>query len=269
MENVPLLIFSLCMLVSVGTLLFTAIASFFHKTALFKLPLLVVLAVGAVGVLGSLLHLGRPLLAIGALGNLETSMLSREVFFSAAFLVVALLSYALVAIRAKKDALSKALLVISSGLGLIEIAYMSLSYRSTAIVAWDGWSLFFSAYAAAVVLGAAVFLLSSGEEGVGFQRSLGMVTLMAVAVQVSADTLWLIGMGQNPAQAARLSFMLLYGLSPLVCVKWLGMVGGVGCAFFLPWKSGRQRLLIAVGAALILIGEIAGRYLFYASMIAP
>lgn len=268
MENVSLLLFSLCMLMSAGTLLFTAVGSFVNKDALFKVPLLVAVGVGAVGLLASLLHLGRPLLAVSALGNLGTSMLSREVLFAAAFVGVALVACVLVMVRKKMDGLTRALLAVSAALGLAEIAFMSLSYGSTAVASWTGWELVLSTYAAAVVLGSALFLLLAKDEGACLRRALGMAALAAVAVQAAADSVWLVGLGQSPDQAARFSLAILYGLWPVMCVKWLGIVAGAGCVALPAKREGSNALLVA-GAVLVLAGEVAGRYLFYASMVAP
>jgi anaerobic dimethyl sulfoxide reductase subunit B len=140
LDELPLIIFTLCTQMAVGISLF----SFFSGP--FSLPILLLMLGGLIGLggLASILHLGNPLNAWRVLNHLKKSSLSREILmyglFGASWLACWLL-----------PGMGKLPLVVF-GVGLIY--YMSQVYRIKAIPAWNTWRTPLSFFLSAGVLGA-------------------------------------------------------------------------------------------------------------------
>lgn len=239
--------------------------------AVYRKSTVVLLGVSGAGLLASLFHLGRPLLAITALKHLSTSWLSREIFFSGGFFVLLLA----VVLLEKSAAVRKVLSGLAALSGVLAMISMSASYDATIYPAWQGWGTYAAFIGTAVLVGLGLvasliawFGRAVEAKAAALQRLVG-ATVVALGVGLVAYPLYLatLGAGGMEAQATlkllggefvwvlalRWAFTLVGGLVPLV-LTWRRMAAGKA-------TTG----LVYTAACFLLAGELAGRYLFYAT----
>jgi len=139
---------------------------------------------------------------------------------------------------------------------------------------WHGMNTFVDFYATTIAVGALIFLaIGLKELQNDDKRIFGFIILAAVILQASVAMPYAIGLGLN-GMAAQASSEILSRMSTVIGLKWLLILGGAG---LLIWptiqKAGTQGnksvsgIIYVAGAALV-CGQLIGRYVFYAAMIA-
>jgi DMSO reductase iron-sulfur subunit len=207
----------------------------------------------AVGLAGSTLHLGRPIHAYRAMKMWRRSWLSREVVLFGAF--------------AKAAGLFAAFLwfgwpgVVATGaaatlLGLAGVAASAFIYQVPSRPLWHSWRTFAQFFATCVITGSLV-AAACGLPGVPWP---------AIAVAASAANLtFLLAAYRTLATASspelRGAHRLLMGELRAIALGRVALLiaGGV----LLPVAPGAA----VAGLALVVAGELAGRYLFFAAAV--
>ncbi|SHN70591.1 dimethyl sulfoxide reductase anchor subunit family protein [Desulfitobacterium chlororespirans] len=264
MHELPLLTFTLCLQAAVGAVLWAVVFRIKAQDApLFKRNTLAALSLAAVGIVASLLHLGKPMLALTSMFNLATSWLSREIFFSGAFFGL-LLIFWWVERREKAPGVRTALGVITAGVGLIDIYAMARLYMESIMPAWQNANTLISFYATAIVLGGVVFYVTAGEQREKLPR-IDLMLWAVVLVQAAFALGYVASLGALTG-AGKETAALLAGSQATLILSWLFTLGGV---FLLSLsrtgKLAKQMSFLYLAMAVIVVGEIAGRYLFYVS----
>lgn len=274
MGETALLIFSLSMEASIGIMLFITLGKQLYTDKQFKYAAVISATSSVIGVLASLAHLGQPLSALNALSNLGSSWLSREVLFAGIFMGIAVV-YALVQyFKQDNQSLSTILRWTGSVVGLITVFSMAKLYTTTSVPVWHGINTFVDFYASTIAVGALIFLATSQSELQKVNKKIfGLIVLAAVIIQASVAVPYAIGLGLN-GSAAQASAQILNTMSVAIGLKWLLILGGAG---LLMWPTTQKAvtletksaagMIYAAGAALV-IGEIIGKYVFYAAMVA-
>lgn len=245
-----------------------------YKAKIFKGAIITTAVLSAIGVLASLAHLGRPFAALNSLSNLGSSWLSREVFLAGIFTGIALLYAIIQHFKSENNNLGNILIWTGSVVGFITAFAMAKVYTATSVAAWHGLNTFVDFYATTIVVGALIFLVTSLNELQNVDKKIfGFIILTAAIIQVVVAVPYAIGLGQN-GMAAQASAELLNSMSGIIGLKWLFILGG---ASILMWLTTRKvagtgemfngSMIYLAGAALI-VGEIIGRYVFYAVMVA-
>lgn len=274
MGEYPLLIFTICLQAAIGALVFITIEKqFFHKDNDFKLGILVVAILSVVGVIASFTHLGSPLHALNVLRGFGRSWLSDETILAAAFTGVAVLGALVQHFKPAAKGVNAALRWIGSILGLVVVFMMAQAYASASVPAWDGVNTFVDFYATAIATGAMVFLATGHKElSEGQKKFLPFIVLAVVAIQAAVAFPYAFNLAQN-GMAAEASAKILQGLYVEIALKWLLVLGG---AILLLWPVARKAGATAAGniasqiylaGAVLIVGEIIGRYVFYAAMV--
>lgn len=151
----PLLIFTLFAQLAVGIFLSVGIARIaFHADGTSKTltPLIVVtVPILAIGLCASILHLGNPLGAMGAIGNISLSWLSREVLFGA----LTLIGFAVTALLCAKERKRAAGVswLISGILSIAFLISMGCAYQMPTIPAWNTPITVLSNFCSAFLMG--------------------------------------------------------------------------------------------------------------------
>jgi len=287
MEHLALTIFSICLQAAIGIIFFVAIGKLINKDSIFKTAVVAAAGLAIVGLLASLFHLGRPLSALNSLAHFGSSWLSREIWFSGTFAGLTVIIALLVLFKPKAYRAIKVLVPISAIVGLIDVYVMASIYYYTCVPAWQHGSIFVEFYAAAISMGALLFLVLSLKETVKMQKIAALATGIAVVFQVVAMILYYVQLAGDSSLAAQGSISLLNSMDLAMIIKWSFILAGAGL-IFLAGKQ-REKVKIAMGkaasevaavaeagnkteviyiaAALLVIGQIVGRYLFYAVMI--
>lgn len=251
------------------------------------------LAIGPVMVLGllvSLLHLGNPLNAYRAVGNIGSSWLSREIFFGVLFAVLggafAIAQWRKMGSFAVRNVLAWAAALV----GLALVYSMASVYQISTVPAWNLWATPISFFATTLLLGVLAMGAAFVANYAYIQRKNPdcadqQCTLMREALRwiaVAAVVLLGIELLVVPLQVAYLaaaggtaakSAALMYGQFGLILALRLVLLftgAGVLGVFLYQYAQspGREKMLgyLAYGAfALVLVSEGLGRFIFYAT----
>ncbi len=215
------------------------------------------LAVAAIALNGATLHLGRPVYAYRALKMWRRSWLSREVLLFAAFSGVATV-YAAVLWLGMAGGV--ALGALTSLLGIAGVTASACIYRVPSRPAWNTPFTLLQCNLTAAALGPLLVAASGATDArwpVLAAAAMAAAQLLLVAVRfvrlIAADSIELKG------TARLLSTTLKW---PFLARGVLLAVGGV----VLPLVDGGSALLW-IALAVVFAGEVAGRYLFFVSVV--
>jgi anaerobic dimethyl sulfoxide reductase subunit C (anchor subunit) len=267
MENVSLILFTLCLQFSVGIALAAGIAGVVNKESKYTLALIVAAVLAIIGTLASLIHLGKPLSFMNSLSQFGDSWLTKEVWFAGIFTGVIVIA-AVVAVL-KKRMIAMILALVAAAIGLFEIFAMVSSYSFSSVPAWQSEALYIDFYAVALTAGIAVYLLLGGQEALKLQKWFGIVIVIVIALQVAFNVYYLTMLGASSSAAAAASMGQLAELWPANLIKWLSLIIG---AFLIVCPSKESATLIGkipliCGVILLVVGQVLSRCLFYAVMV--
>lgn len=285
MEQLALVIFSICIQAAIGMMVFVAIAKLVNKDGIYNPAVVTSAGLAIIGLLASLMHLGRPLSALNSLAQFGSSWLSREIWLTGSFTGLTVLAAILIFFKPSAKSAINALIPIAAVIGLADVYVMASVYNFTSVPAWKYSSIYVEFYAAAVSIGAVLFIALSRKEAANIRRTVTLTVAVAVVLQVAAMVLYYIQLGANESLAAQKSLSILSSMGETVAIKWLLILLGSGLLFF-PIKKGNTNvsagqaaievaattegtlsISIYIAAALLIVGQIVGRYLFYAIMI--
>lgn len=237
-------------------------------------PLAVIAVLLLLGMVVSLFHLGRPLMAYRAIINVGSSWLSREILFTVVYGLLGLLYIGVVSGRMKLAGWKGALgwLVALSGIGLVYS--MSRIYMIEAVPSWNTAATPVAFFAASLLLGgltAAVVYMTGGSAGgpaVAQAREriatwIGIGSVLLLGVQVGALLL-------VTGRLAEADMAAVQGTDVLTAVYLiLAFVGAGLCGTLLYGRTrqsgGSSNLagLTYVAFVLVLASQVVHRYLFY------
>lgn len=293
MREWALLIFSILTQLAVGMMLTLMIVRAYavrklgeeKAFQLTEVPFYAVAPIMVVALVASLFHLGKVMNIIGAVPNLGGSWMSREVVFAVTFMILA----AVFAFLQWRKIGAQSLTIvgwITAVVGLVVVYCMGMTYMLPAQPAWNTLATPINFYLAALLLGAlgsAVVLLVSyarmqnkGTEVESFVKNslqaIAIVGIILLGLEFLVLPLYLAFLSmQGTAALHSLSLMFSdYGL--VLALRVIFVFAGAGLlAAYLFRKasvSGDQKMLanLAYSAfALVLVGEILARFLFYAT----
>jgi len=229
---------------------------------------------GLVALTASLLHLGRPSRALKALRNLRTSWLSREVALFSAFSV---LSFAYAASLAASDwkggASTSVLGVLAVMVGVAGVYASARLYLVPARPVWNSRRTPVAFFATAVSTGPLVALLCldrsrlhpSAVAWLMVVAALGTIAQLAVQARLLAVVR--AGHDHQHQGTAQLLDGELHGLfrgRVTVALVGLALLMSAGAV---PLGGSAAGGRLATALVVITLGELAGRYLFYVSVV--
>ncbi|MGI1659632.1 MAG: dimethyl sulfoxide reductase anchor subunit family protein [Desulfitobacterium sp.] len=240
-----------------------------------------VTAVGPITVLAlvfSVFHLGDPLGAPRSILNLGSSWLSREILTAGGFFIL-WLAYWYLARQGKENSVLGWLTAL---LGLIAVFSMASIYSSSVRPAWDNantYIAFFGATIAMGVLGAAGAIAygmrgrSLSAEMTKSLKTMGYIGAAAVILPLIYLPLFISGLKGGDV-AAVASAEILTGSIGLLAISGLLLIVGIVILLYGLSKGGTQVKAVSSGTIflallLVLVGELMGRYLFYAIGVSP
>lgn len=283
MEEMALIIFTIGIQAAVGLMVFAALANYLDKDRAFRVAVVSAAGLAVIGLLASFLHLGQPLRAVNALAHFATSWLSREIWLTSMFTGLTVITALLLLFKPASKSMIQVLMTLAAVLGLLDVYAMASVYTSTSVSAWNYGAVPVEFYTAALSIGAVLFLALGGTKASTIRRPAMIITGIAIVLQVASMVGYYIQLGASSSLAAQQSLSLLSNMNSAMVVKWLFILLGVGLLFFPVQKSisisnsGQAAAEIAaaatssttlyLAAALLVIGQIVGRYLFFAIMI--
>ena len=294
-----LILFTILAQMSVGAFVGLGIVYFFVKRKAGEeqadrfsdRALLAIWPVMALGFLASLLHLGNPLNAYRAVTNLDTSWLSREILFG---LVFAILGFAFAILQWRKigsAAMRSVLAVLAAISGLMLVYSMSSVYLLPTMPSWNSVVTPLSFFTTTLMLGAlalgTAFVINYNivqkvnpeckeaqcELMRGTLRWIAIVTVVLVGVQLVLAPIYVSALSASGSDAALASTEMLIGeFGVAFALRLILVFVGAGVFGVFLYQNalspGNEKVLAnyAYGAfVLVLIAEIIGRFLFYAT----
>ena len=241
-----------------------------HETGLAVLAVVLGLLIAAA--LLSFFHLHHPFRARRVLTNLRTSWLSREIFFELGFLALVVFGALLAWRRPAEGILLKGILAAAGLAGILFILSMSKLYMLQTVPPWNQAYTPLSFFMTSLSLGALAAALVRASGADTPSRSGAYILLAFVFVAAEAALSFLIAPGHGvfgyrsgpslrpPAEAHRTLHLVRLTLLLMGLALIRGaMVAGEGRAASGLGGNG----LLAVALALVLAGQVAGRFLFY------
>lgn len=244
----------------------------------------------ALGLLASLLHLGNPLIAYQAVLNAGSAWLSREILFGAIFFVVGVVFAYMQWKKISTATTRNVIAVVAALIGLVTVYSMSQIYHLRTVPAWNTIAtpiMFFTTtfLLGTLAVGAAYvanysYLRRKDADCAEVQCSLLHKTLrwlvIAAIVLLGIEFLvapmyvaYLASLGGAAASSAAMmvgKFSLAFAMRLLLVFIGAGILG----VFIIQnaAKEGQDQVLgylTYAAFALVLIGEVLGRFLFYAT----
>jgi anaerobic dimethyl sulfoxide reductase subunit C (anchor subunit) len=256
----------------------------------FENSILVVFFTIGVAMVGSHFHLSKPYLSLLAVLNLPTSWLSREITFTILFfLSVGLLWF--IQWRKIETHLWKTILGwLAILFGWANLYSMAIIYMLPTQLAWDTPITIISFVCTALLIGIMALttllimdlkyselrgLRKARLQALLIRKSLGWIigaACLIVVFQITANLFLILLLNYSSLETARISILLLTRLYPVLfglrLVLIVGGVGGLSLAIYLyarDQKPVRDLLLPTyITCLLVMVGEILGRFLFYA-----
>lgn len=241
------------------------------------------------GLLASLFHLGAPLSAVRALTNIQSSWLSREIALGSAFAALGALFTLLQWRQLGAPTLRYLLALLTSAVGLSLVYAMARVYMLPTQPAWNTWTTplaFFlttfllGSLALGVALVVEVALLQRRASVApevdavvrGALRGVALTALLALGLEFVVIPLGVALLAAGPAQAVQSAQLMVMTYGWLFGLR-LALVF-LGAGVFALWlyrsvmqeaRAGTLAGLVMAAFALALVGEVIGRFLFYAT----
>ncbi len=283
-----LIIFTILMQMAVGSLLVLQVIHYYvsrkasaeEADQLINLASLALVPVVGVALLASLFHLGNPINAPRAIIHLATSWLSREVLcsviFSGLVVVFAFLQWR----RLGSGALREALGWITSLLGLLLVFIMSNVYTFPTQPAWDTPATPVSFFVTTLLLGCLAVGATFVAGNVKVQsdlmrrtwRGLAGVSIILLGIEFAVLPIYAVYLATAGSAAVASATIMINPYGWVLALRLILAFIGAGVFGTLLYENagstGKEKALgyLAYSAfGLVLIAEVLGRFLFYAS----
>ncbi len=269
MGEMSLLIFTLCLQAAIGIMIIINIGKHLYKDKVFKKAALIAAGLSIVGVMASLAHLGQPQAFLNSLSNLGSSWLSNEALLSGTFMGIAVLYALVLYLKPDNQTFDTILRWVGSIVGIVSVFAMGKVYTTSIVPVWQGINTFVEFFATTIAVGALVFIVASLKELQDVDKKIyGFIVLAAVIVQAAVAVPHALGLAQQ-GLAAQASAAVLSSMGLAVGLKWLLILGG---AAILIWPASSKNVakttgIIYVAFAALVVGQVIGRYVFYAAMV--
>jgi anaerobic dimethyl sulfoxide reductase subunit C (anchor subunit) len=246
----------------------------------------------ALAFIASLIHLGNPFRAYRAVAHLGTSWLSAEIFFGVIFAVLAFVFAFLQWRKIGSSVLRNVVAWLAALDGLVLVFSMSNVYLLPAQPAWNSWATPVSFYVTAFLLGSMAMGAAFVANYAYVQRKqpgcadvqctlmrealhwIAIVAVVLVGVELVVLPVYMatVAVGSAAGLASVKLMVGAYGWA-LVLRVILAFVGAAVLAMFLyqnAMSTGHEKMLGTLAYAafvLVLVAEVLGRLLFYATNI--
>ena len=272
----PLIVLTLLTQLSLGTVLVTVLLDLAGGGGRGQLAgsAMGAFLAGAMALAAALLHLGRPTRALKALRNLGTSWLSREVALFSGFSLLSLayaLSWSGAPVPGTRAGL--ALGVAACALGVAGVYASARLYLVPARPVWNSRRTPVAFFATAAAAGPLLVLLSLDRTRLGPAWVAGLLAAAAAGtvVQLAVQARLVAVVRRRPDRQHRGTAELLLGhFRVLFAVRLAAAVAGLALLAWTPTApldgpaaGGR----LATALLVIALGELAGRYLFYVTVV--
>ncbi len=251
--ELPLVLFTVASQAAIGLVAFSAVRQFAANgpTGKVRQEWIVAGVVLALGLVASLFHLGHPMGAPNVIKHLGTAWLSAEAIGAGVLLALVIL----VALTAK-GGVNKLLALAAAIVGFLVVLFMGMTYAPPSFPAYNNVLPFAFFLITAAILGPALASYFAPQEKQGMlTRLLTGSLLVGLVVHLLAPCIWLSG--GTIMEATGMAFVG----SPLY---WARIVLGLALPLFVVMRT---KSIPAWLPVLLIVGELAGRLLFFMNSI--
>ena len=291
-----LITFSILAQMSVGSFIVLGVVHFFSQRKsgeqqadqLSDRALLAIFPVLGLGLLASLLHLGNPINAYKAVTNLGTSWLSREILFGVLFAVV---GFGFAVMQWKKIGsfqLRNLVAIVAAVIGVVLVYSMAMVYAIPTRPSWNLVTTPISFMVTTLLLGVlamgAAFVANywyvqrknpgcASDQCVLLRDSLKWIAVASIVLLGCQFVIVPLALTLAAASGASASVSVMAGEFGVVFILRLVLVFlGAGVLGIFVYRAAQQPgqeqvmgMLAYAAFALVLVGEVLGRFLFYAT----
>ena len=293
-----LIIFTVCAQMSVGSFLVLGVVHYFsakkadmaEADQLSDRALIAVVLVLLLGLFASLFHLGNPLQAYTAITNFGSSWLSREVLCGVAFLILGSLFAFMQWKKIGSFGARNVVAWLAAAVGVVLVYAMGRIYMLPTQPAWNTIATPILFYTTTLLLGSLAIgaalvanytfvkknapdcadvqcdLMNSAIRGI----SIASVVLLGIELVTIAFRMALLASGSSEAAASAAQMIEPFGLMFILQLALAFIGAGVFAVFVYqstqdPTKEKGLINMVYGAFSLVLIAEVIGRFLFYAS----
>lgn len=289
-----LLIFTILGQTAAGTFLVLLIVRTFIKSKagveqadkLTLYPLFIVVPVMALALLSSLFHLGSPLNIIKAVPNLTSSWLSREVVISVVFTVLAVLYTFMYWRKAGTEQVKTILGWITALVGIFQVYGMGRVYMIRTQPAWNTLATPVSFFTTALLLGvltvAAGLIISHSRTTKapakqtellrGILQGLALTSIVLLGIEFLVLPLYMAYLSSLGSAAMESLNLMVESFGFTLALRLILVFLGAGllAAYLyrnasIPGRENTFSTLVYSALALVLVSEVMGRFIFYAT----
>ncbi|MEA1961394.1 MAG: DmsC/YnfH family molybdoenzyme membrane anchor subunit [Bacillota bacterium] len=264
MTEWPLIIFTLLLQTAIGIYLWSTLIKSRNKSGDFKKNTVLVFILSVLSMIISLAHLGVPIRAYAAIFNLGSSWLSREIFFTGLFTGMVFIDLFVNRMENISESFIKTWSWLTSIIGIATVFAIAQIYMNSMMPAWQSSNTMIDFYATTIIMGGIVFLLISRKEITTGLTGICLTVLAVALLQVVFLPVFLTELGSGNA-AAQSSIALLAQNKGVMAIQWLLVLAGIFLLIFWKMDDKQGQNYIYVSAISLLVGQIIGRYLFYAA----
>jgi anaerobic dimethyl sulfoxide reductase subunit C len=256
-----------------------------------RILIAIIIALG-LGMLASFFHLGNPLNAPKAVSNIATSSLSREILSGVTFAVIALIFVVMQWFKVGSAALRNVIALIVAAVGVALIYFQSHTYMVENQPAWNTLATPITFYVTTLLLGVlavgaalvanCAIIQKKNPDCADKQHELlrtvirwiaiGSIVLLGLELVVIPIYLAYLSTNGSAALATLGLISGKYGLTFILRLV-LGFIGAGILALFLYQNASSTDKKAVLGTvayvafALVLIAEVLGRFMFYATRV--
>ena len=282
-----LIIFTTLAQLSVGTLIVLLIVRTYvtNKSGaeqagrMTDLPFYAVVGAMILALIASLFHLGKVVHVIGAVPNLSTSWMSREVVTSVTFMILTAVLAFLIWRKLGTEALRMVIGWVSAVVGLLLLFFMSMTYMLPSQPAWNTWAtpvMFYTTSLLLGVLGAAAALVFTHVDANAMEgqtmKGLAIASIVLMGLELLVTPFYLAFLStQGTAALHTLNLMVgTYGWALVIRLVLVFVGGGLLATYLFENASatGKEKVLATLAYSafvLVLVSEFLGRFIFYAT----
>lgn len=220
-------VFTVLVEISVGIIFFEVFYNF-KNGYINKKAVIVAILCAIIGSLSSLIHLGNPFHIYYAIGNLQTSWLSKEIL-SVSLFTFCLIVYLLFSLKKSRN-IANIFAILSTLVGIFTLYAMSNVYFYSSVPFWHESYTYIEYYASAIALGAISFsLISNIPDASKEYVFLGAIAFVSAGILAISYVLHGLALADGNMVVQK-SAEILYSYKNIMILTWI--TGGLSMFFY-------------------------------------
>jgi len=245
-------------------------------------PLYIIVPIMLLALLASVFHLGNPINIVGAVPNLGSSWLSREVITAVVFVILAGVYTLMQWRKISTDAVRTVIGWIAALVGIFQTYAMAMVYMIRTQPSWNTFATPITFLVTCLLLGALLIAVAivatrtQDKEQTGLLRDvlrgIAVAAIVLVGIEFVVLPVYIVYLSAQGGAALQTLSMMTGQFSVALVLRLVFVFVGAGVLGFYLYQNasvaGREKVLSTLvysAFVLALVGETMGRYIFYAT----